>query len=153
LREEGGAYGGGATNNTISGNFSFYSYRDPHIFNSLQAFEEAIRSIANGEFDEDDLEEAKREMIQSFDDVIAPGSRGDYAYGWLREGKTQEQRQAFRTKLLGLTGPEVIEAIQKHIVSKFSTGSTVVFAGKELLEKENTALVSAGKLPLILESV
>ncbi len=146
LREVGGAYGGGSVSNASSGNFYFYAYRDPHIVSSLQSFEDAIDTIAQGLFEESDLEEAKLEIIQSLDNPIAPGSRGVHAYGWLREGKTLAVRQSFRNQLLSLTRQDVIDAVNQLILSRALEGTTVVFAGKELLEKENAK--SQHPLPL-----
>lgn len=153
IREQGGAYGGGAISNSMSGNFYFYSYRDPNISSTLQAFEAAIKEIVDGNFDDNDLEEAKLEMVQGMDSPIAPGSRGDLAYGWLREGKTPQVRQGFRTKLLALTREDVIEATKRHILNAYHTGVTVSFAGKELLEKENLSLISQNQPPLLIERI
>lgn len=140
IREQGGAYGGGAVSNPLSGNFYFYSYRDPNISKTLQAFKEAINVIAKGDFDDEHLEEAKLEMLQSLDSPVSPGSRGEVAYGRWREGRTPEMRQAFRSRMLALTCDDVIEAVKQIIVPQFKKGSTVVFAGKELLEEENKQL-------------
>lgn len=153
VREQGGAYGGGAVSNAMSGNFYFYSYRDPNISSTLESFNEAVNSIVKGRFDEADLEEAKMEMVQALDSPVAPGSRGDLAYGWLREGKTREVRQAFRDRLLSLTREEVIGAVKRQLVPNMDQAAEVVFAGRELLEKENARMSKQGKTPLIIESV
>ena len=153
IREQGGAYGSGATNHTLSGYFCFYAYRDPNISSSLAAFEEAIERIVNGDFKDSDLEEAKLEIIQGLDNPVAPGSRGHVAYSWMREGKTPKVRQGFRARLLGATRDDVIAATKAHIVPNYPTGTTVVFAGKELLEKENVILLSQGKPALPLEQI
>lgn len=153
IREQGGAYGGGAVNNALSGNFYFYSYRDPNIFNSLKAFEKSIKNVLKGDFDEEDLSEAKLEMIQSMDSPISPGSRADLAYEWLRENRTPEIRQAFRDRLLALTKEQVIVAVQNQIASNWEKGATVVFAGKELLDTENAILASASKPTLKIETI
>jgi presequence protease len=153
IREEGGAYGGGAVSNSLSGNFYFFSYRDPHIVHSLQAFEESIQYILKGNFTESDLDESKLEIIQGLDDPISPGSRGDYAYGWFREGKTHEIRQAFRNRLLAIEPADIHRAIEKYILPNLSNGATVVFAGRELLEKENAVLVSMGQPPLEIKGI
>lgn len=137
LREQGGAYGGGAVKHDLSGNFFIYSYRDPNIVSSLQAFEDAVSNVLNGDFDEDDLEEAKLEIIQSLDSPTSPGSRSQVAYGWIREGRPLEVRQAYREKLLALTRDDVIRVVKQHIIPNMNSGSTVVFAGDELLEREN----------------
>lgn len=153
IREQGGAYGGGAVNNAMSGYFYFYSYRDPNISNSLKAFEKSIQNILEGNFDEDDLAEAKLEMIQSMDSPVAPGSRADLAYGWLCEGKTPELRQSFRDRLLALTKDQIIEAVQMEVAANWDKGAAVVFAGKELLEKENLHLAAEKKPQLKIEAV
>lgn len=142
IREQGGAYGGGAICSSMAANFYFYSYRDPNIHTTLKAFDEAIDEIVEGNFDEEDLEEAKLEMIQSLDSPISPGSRGDVAYGWLREGKSHALRQQFRSKVISLTKAEVIEAVKAELVPQRRLGVPVIFAGKELLEKENDVRLS-----------
>lgn len=153
LREEGGAYGGGASFNSLSGNFIFYSYRDPHIFSTLKAFDEAVLKVMNGDIDDSDLEEAKLERIQDFDSPISPGSMGDVAYGWFREKKTRALRQEFRDRLIAVTKEEIIEAVAVHIAPQMEHAPTVVFAGKELLDKENLLLMRAGKRPIPYTSI
>lgn len=153
IREQGGAYGGGAVSNVLSGNFYFYSYRDPNILRTLKAFDTAAMQISRGKFDESDLEEAKLEMIQALDSPISPGSRGDVAYGWMREGKTLEVRQKFRDKILSLTKADVIQAVNQHILPHIQEGAAVAFASKELLEKENELLEADGLTPLQISSI
>lgn len=153
IREQGGAYGGGSASNSMSGNFYFYSYRDPNIASTLQAFQDAIQTIASGDFDLDDLEEAKLEMIQALDSPISPGSRADLSYSWWREGKTHKMRQEFRSKLLELSQDDIIDAVEKQIKPNFEKGTTVAFAGKELLEKENEILKSGNHPLLTIKSI
>jgi len=153
IREQGGAYGGGAVCSSMAANFYFYSYRDPNITTSLNAFNEAIDEVAAGNFDDSDLEEAKLEMIQILDSPITPGSRGDLAYGWLREGKSLAVRQYFRDQILALTAEDVSAAVTTHILPQMKEGVVVVFAGKDLLEMENKILQESGHSPLILEKI
>lgn len=153
VREQGGAYGGGASNNALLGNFYFYAYRDPNISRTLYAFDEAVETILKGNFEDSDLEEAKLEVIQDLDAPLAPGSRGELAYSWRREGKTPEVRQAFRNRLLSLTRDDVIKAVKKHISGRTHKGVIVVFAGRELLEKENALLIAQGKPPFPIEQI
>lgn len=153
LREQGGAYGGGATSSSMTGNFYFYSYRDPNIYSSILAFDQAVHFMLEGDFEDIDLDEAKLDLIQALDMPSAPGSRGDIAYGALREGRTLEIRQAFRNKILSLTKKDVIGAVERLIIPQMNSGATVVFAGKELLEKENKKLAAAGLPALPIENL
>lgn len=140
IREQGGAYGGGASCNTSGGNFCFYSYRDPNINNTLKAFKESILTLVQGDFEDSDLEEAKLEIVQGLDAPVAPGSRGELAYLRLKEGKTHAVRAAFRARMLTATRRDVIEAVKKHILPHYDEGVSVIFAGRELFDKEHVAL-------------
>ncbi|MGE0670191.1 MAG: insulinase family protein [Parachlamydiales bacterium] len=149
IREQGGAYGCGASYTASTGNFYLHSYRDPHIAKTWNTFHEAIDSIAGGHFTVQDLEEAKLGIVQQLDTPIAPGSRGLTAYSWWRDGKSKEMRQQFRDRLLALTPKEVQHAIEMEILPKKDKGVFVTFSGKELLERENTALALEKKsLPI-----
>lgn len=153
IREQGGAYGGGSVNNALSGNFYFYSYRDPNIASTLKAFEESIHHIMKGEFSDADLEAAKLEMIQSWDTPISPGSQAEVAYGWMREGRTLALRQAFRNATMNLTKDEIIKTVERQILANMGKGATVVFAGKDLLEKTNRTFKESGQPTLPLEKI
>ncbi|MFI5344052.1 MAG: insulinase family protein, partial [Chlamydiales bacterium] len=145
IREQGGAYGGGSVNNALSGNFYFYSYRDPNIASTLKAFEEAVQHIMQGKFTDADLVEAKLEMIQSWDTPISPGSQAEVAYGWMREGRTPDLRQAFRNATMALKKEEIIKTVGSQILTNMGKGATVVFAGKDLLEKTNRTFKGSGQ--------
>lgn len=145
IREIGGAYGAGAINNATHGTFTFYAYRDPYIASSLNAFHQSMQKIAEGDFSEEDLEEAKREIIQGLDSPVSPGSRAYVAYSWLRSGKSQELRQNYRDLVLSLTRDQVKEAVKSHLLPQINEGVTVVFAEKDLLESENQQLQDQSK--------
>ena len=89
--------------------FIFILIETPILFQHLTPLKKQIQNVIEGNFDESDLEEAKFEMIQGLDSPISPGSQAEVAYGWWREGRSFEIRQAFRNKLLALTREEVIE--------------------------------------------
>lgn len=142
IREQGGAYGCGASYSSGLGYFNFHSYRDPHIASTLRTFHEAIEALATGQFTEQDLEEAKLGIIQQFDTPISPGSRGLTAYAWMRDGKTKEMRQEFRSRLLALTPKDTKTAVEIELLPKKDQGVIVSFAGNDLLEKENAELAA-----------
>ncbi len=71
IREKGGAYGAGATNDTSTNTFKFFSYRDPKCTETFVAFKEAIEwsktSITNQH-----LEEAILGVVSSIDKPLSP---------------------------------------------------------------------------------
>lgn len=153
IREQGGAYGGGASSSPLAGNFYFYSYRDPNIYSSLKAFKNSVDEVLKGKFLVSDIFEAQLEVVQALDSPVAPGSRGDLAYAWMRESKTLEVRQAFRDKLLSLKKADILKAIEQHIQPHLPGSAAIVFAGKELLEQENQKFIAANEPPLLVQGV
>lgn len=136
IREQGGAYGSGAAHVPMSGHFYFYSYRDPHVKTTLEAFLEAVKELAQGHFEPKDVEEAKLGILQELDSPIAPGSRGFIAYERLRSKRMPTLRQHYRQKLLAVESQAIQKAVQKELSEKIKKAVVVSFGGKKLLEDE-----------------
>lgn len=136
IREQGGAYGTGASYNPSNGVFSFYSYRDPNIWTSFQAFHEALQLVAQGSFSEEDLNEAKRECIQGMDDPVSPSSQAEIAFGRLLEGKTESMRKRFRTKLLNAKRADLQVLATQFLRENMPQCAFTTTAGSDLLTKE-----------------
>jgi Zn-dependent M16 (insulinase) family peptidase len=144
IREKGGAYGSGATYTPSTGNFHFYSYRDPHLVNTTEAFQKALEKIASEGFNDRELEEAKLGVLQSLDAPIPPGNRAMVAYSWMRAGRTYALREKFRQDVIHATKQQVAEAVTHCLLHK--QGLLVTFLGQELLNKEQKKL----KVPLTI---
>lgn len=135
VREQGGAYGCRANYNPTTGNYYFYSYRDPHVKLTYEAFQEGIKRIAAGKFTNRNLEEAKLGAIQGLDSPVSPGSRASTSYSQFREGYSKEKRQEFRDHLINTTKEDVIEAVKTHLQGK--EGRKVTFGSETLMNNEN----------------
>lgn len=140
IREQGGAYGSGASYHPLTGKYYFYAYRDPHLKTSLDAFAASLDTLANGEITEQELNEAKFGLMQRYDSPISPGSRAITGYNFWRDAKTLERRQKYRDDVLRLTIDQVQKAAQNHLLKQYKSGITIAFSGKELLEKENLSI-------------
>ncbi|MBX9924270.1 MAG: insulinase family protein [Rhabdochlamydiaceae bacterium] len=136
IREIGGAYGAGASYNSFTGNFYFYSYRDPQISSTFKAFEEAIQTIAEGDFTNQDLEEAKISIVQQMDSPVAPGSQAILAYNLYRDGKDKQMREAYRTSLLNLTAADVQNTVKSEFISPQKASVKISVAGKDLFTRQ-----------------
>ncbi len=134
LREQGGAYGGGASANPIAGTFSFYSYRDPNLFSTIQTFHTATQALLENGFSDQELAEAKLSVLQDLDTPIAPGSRAILAYSWWKKGKAHATRQQFRDRLLAVSKADIFRAIPIY----FSREKIpfVTFASPQLLTRD-----------------
>lgn len=153
IREIGGAYGSGATYSPNSGNFYFYSYRDPHIASTYSAFQDAVEKIAQGKFDARELEEAKLGTLQGIDSPVSPSSKAFTAFSWEKTNKTYEARDLFRKRVIELTRDELINAVKKHLLPKSNEGTYVSLASKELLERENELLTAKNHRSLKIQNI
>lgn len=134
IREKGGAYGGGASYSPSIGNFYLFSYRDPQLANTLTAFQESLKTIAQGAFNDRELEEAKLGVIQSLDAPVSPGARASVAYAWKRTGRTLKERELFRQKILKATKEEITSAVAPLISQE---KNLVTFINRDLFHREN----------------
>lgn len=148
IREQGGAYGGGCRVKSSLGYALFFAYRDPHLASTLEAFEEAVTTIAAGKFTDEQLDEAKRAAIQAMDTPINPSGKAVRAYEDLRQQKSIEVREAFRERLLDASREEVCAAIKEYIAPSVATSPSVAFGSADLFERENKELQKNGREPL-----
>lgn len=140
IREQGGAYGSGAVNSMLLGDFYFYSYRDPNFQTTLAAFQEAVEMIATGEFEDRVIDEAKLGIFQDLDSPVAPGNRAEVAYFRRKGGRTPEKRQQFRDRLFAVDRTAIQKAGQAHLIPGLAQKTTITFAGKDFFEKEQVDL-------------
>jgi len=103
IREQGGAYGGGASQDCSSASFRFYSYRDPRLEETLQDFDHAIDWLLNEEHEPRQLEEAILGIIGQLDKPSSPAGEAKDAFHNQLHGRTPEQRQRYRRRLLVVT--------------------------------------------------
>ena len=139
IREIGGAYGSKANFSTTYGVFTFQSYRDPNINSTLNSFKNSVRDLVKDGFSKEDLFQAKLGIIQQTDMPISPGMRAITQYNWIKSKKSLQMRQTFRDNILKTTKKDIIGAL-KILLDKLDEETTVIYAGKELIEKEKPKL-------------
>jgi hypothetical protein len=110
IREEGGAYGSGASYYPLSGLFSLHAYRDPHLARTLQVFNQSLDRVAEGRITAKELDEAKRSVFQTLDAPISVAQRGWAALTWQITGQDYEVRSALRARLLQATIDDLTKA-------------------------------------------
>lgn len=145
VREEGGAYGAGASYNPVSGTFTLRSYRDPNIASTQQAFEDAVKLLVDGQFDERDVKRAILGVMQHIDRPLHPAKKASMAYQFHFDKISDETRREFRSKLLSATVADIQQAAAQCLSRGLSEGVFVTLAPLDLIEEENKKL----KTPLV----
>ena len=103
IREQGGAYGGGATQDSNTAAFKFYSYRDPRLAETLVDFDKAIDWMLENNHEDRQLEEAILGVIGSMDKPGSPAGEAKSAFHDGLHGRTREKLQQFRKQVLAVS--------------------------------------------------
>lgn len=103
IREQGGAYGGGAGHDPDIAAFRFYSYRDPRLEETLRDFDHAIDWLLDTRHEPRQLEEAVLGVIGAIDKPGSPAGEAKSAFHNNLYGRTPAQRQRYRMRVIGVT--------------------------------------------------
>ncbi len=129
IREQGGAYGGGASQDNNIGAFRFYSYRDPRLEETLEDFDKSITWLFNEKHANSKVEEAVLGTISSLDNSESPAGRAKRCFHAELHGRTLDHRQAFRERVLSTSLDDLRRVAETYLVP----------------ENANTAIVSNDK--------
>jgi len=138
VREQGGAYGGGASFDTDSGAFRFYSYRDPRLAETLQDFDDSIEWLLSKAHPWREVEEAILGVIGSIDKPGSPAGEAKSTFHASRHGRTPEYRNQFRQKILKVTEEDLKRVAETYLKSE--RAHTAVISDPATLEKSDLAL-------------
>ncbi len=103
IRETGGAYGGGASHDSDTASFRFYSYRDPRLSETLSDFDASIEWLKETKHNERELEEAVLSVVSSIDKPGSPAGEARSSFQAELFDRTREKRRAFRQRILNVS--------------------------------------------------
>lgn len=103
VRVSGGAYGGFADFDSHSGQFTYLSYRDPNLLDTLDVYDGTPAWLKSLDLDQDALTKAIIGTVGDIDAYQLPDARGHSALMRHLLGVTQAERQQRREEVLGTT--------------------------------------------------
>jgi Zn-dependent M16 (insulinase) family peptidase len=118
IREQGGAYGGGASQDSGTATFRFFSYRDPRLTETLEDYRRAIDWLLAGDHDSRALEEAVLGVISSLDKPSSPAGTAKQAFYNELFGRDREQRARFRQRILQVSVEELKAVTNKYLANQ-----------------------------------
>ncbi|MBS0358062.1 MAG: insulinase family protein [Proteobacteria bacterium] len=133
IREEGGAYGGGASHDPDNASFQFYSYRDPRLTETLTDFDRAIDWVLNEKHEASQLEEAVLNVVAAIDKPSSPAGEAKKAFYNSAFGRTPEQRMRYRQRILQVTLDDLVRVASMYL--KPEKASVAVITSRALQEK------------------
>ena len=131
LREQGGAYGGGAGYDGNACAFRFHSYRDPRLAETFDDFEASIQWLIETPQEAYQLEEAILGLIGAMDKPSSPAGEAMSACHSMLHGRTPEQRRALRQSLLAVTIDDLQRIAKTYLKPELRHRSVVAPYGKE----------------------
>jgi len=137
IREKGGAYGGFALYNTENGLFSFASYRDPHILETLDVYERASEFMTSGNYQEEDVKEAILQVCSDIDKPDPPGPAARKSFYRRMISMTDEARRRFKQGLLKLKKKDVLETAQRYFEPGRVSCGVAVISSEDRLKQAN----------------
>ncbi len=115
IREQGGAYGGGAGYDNSNGLFRFYSYRDPLLTETFLAFQQSVDWVLTTAIDFSLVEEAILGIVSAID---APGSPAGDARQAFHNGlhhRDAAHRRLQRARILEVNQHDVKRVAEKYL--------------------------------------
>jgi presequence protease len=135
IREQGGAYGGGAGQDSASASFRFYSYRDPRLTETLDDFDASLEWLSSAEHDEEELEQAILGVVSQIDKPRSPAGEAKGDFHNLLFGRTQAHREAFRAKVLAVTLEDLQRVAKTYLQPEQASVAVISQASqREVLE-------------------
>ncbi|BFM20824.1 insulinase family protein [Gilvimarinus japonicus] len=115
IRERGGAYGGGASQDNSNGVFRFFSYRDPRLTETLDDFDKALNWLQEQDIDPSEVEQSILGVISSIDKPASPAGEAKQTFQAELFERTRERREQFRQRVLQVTIEDIKRVAQAYL--------------------------------------
>lgn len=114
IREQGGAYGGGASQDNDSASFKFYSYRDPRLLETLDDFDQSINWLLNENLTFSQLEEAILGVVSAIDKPSSPAGTAKQHFHNLLFDRTPTLLNDYRNRILETQLTDIQRVAEKY---------------------------------------
>ena len=139
VRVSGGAYGGFCSFDNHSGMFTYLSYRDPNLKDTVANYDGAVEYLRTLEIEGDALQKAIISTIGEIDSYQLPDAKGYTAFQRHVIGISDEQRQKSRDEILSTTQEDFRRFAEFLETVKGPAGRVVAVASKESVERSQAA--------------
>ncbi len=131
IREQGGAYGGGASHDADNAAFRFYSYRDPRLSETLDDFDKSVQWLLESKHEHRQVEEAILGVVGAIDKPGSPAGEAKDAFYSDLYGRTPEKRRQFRQRVLAVTMDDLKRVGETYLQSENASTAVVTNGAKQ----------------------
>ncbi len=136
IRVQGGAYGAGGSLNRYSGIFSYWSYRDPNLLDTISVFDQTADFLRNLDLHEDELLKAIIGAIGEVDAYQLPDAKGYTSLVRHLLGVSEESRQKYRDEILS-TSITDFKAFADALDKVKESGTVAILGAAEAINSAN----------------
>ena len=140
IREQGGAYGGGASQDNQSGAFRFFSYRDPRIAGTLEDFDNSINWALENPLGYNKIEEAVLGVVGSLDKPGSPAGEAIQAFHSELNGRGKACSVQFRNQVLAVTEADLKRVASTYLMA--DKAQTAVISNADLAASTDLGIIS-----------
>jgi len=151
VRMSGGAYGANCQFDRRSGNFTYWSYRDPNLEKTLTTFDEAPQFLKGLEVTDEELAASIIGCMGDVDAYLLPDAKGYEAMLRYLLGEDQDYRQKLRDEILSTTAKD-FNRFGETLQSVTENGGICVVASKDAVEKAQAKYKFDVQSPLAAET-
>ncbi len=130
IREQGGAYGGGAAQDSGVAAFRFYSYRDPRLAETLRDFDLAVSWMLDTHHEYRALEEAILGVIGSMDKPSSPAGEAKQHFHNRLFGRSHATREQFRQRILAVSLDDLRRVTDTYLKPELASTAIVTNSGQ-----------------------
>ncbi len=141
VREQGGAYGGGASQDNQTGAFRFYSYRDPRIAGTLQDFDNSINWVQEQALGYEKIEEAILGVVGSLDKPGSPAGEAIQAFHAELNGRGKACTEQFRNQVLAVTEADLKRVAGTYLCAE--AAQTAVITNADLAADTGLEIIAS----------
>ena len=139
VRVQGGAYGGMCSFDRLSGIFTFFSYRDPNLDQTIAIYDQSSQFLSQLDLSEQELTKAIIGAIGDLDAYQLPDAKGFTALVRHLTGINDELRQRIRNEVLSTTALHFHE-FGEALAAAQGQGKIIVLGAQEALASAELSL-------------
>ena len=136
VRVQGGAYGGFCSLDHRSGNFTYLSYRDPNLLETLDIYDQTPGFLKRLELDKTELTRSIIGTIGDLDAYQLPDAKGFASMQRYLAGETDEIHQRRRDEMLG-AGIADFRSFADALAELTAYGQVVVLGSEQVIGAVN----------------
>lgn len=136
IRVQGGAYGGMVAWDRIAGVYSYISYRDPNLAETIANYDGTADFLKRIEISKEELTKSIIGTIGDVDGYQLPDAKGHSSFVRHMTGVTDEDRQKLRDEILGTTAAD-FHAFGEALDALKNTGQVVVLGAGDAIRAAN----------------